>query len=59
MNKVEQRPAESAGVAGAVGLLICKIAGVEDPDTYFAVGVVIGFVPAAITWCVNTIRQRN
>ena len=46
------RPAETAGVAGAIALLIGHLLGVKDPATLTSLGVVVGFVPAAITWCV-------
>jgi hypothetical protein len=53
---VERRPAETGGVVGAVGLLVSKVAGIEDPDTLVAIGVLVGFVPAGITWLVETVR---
>lgn len=56
MNKVKQRPAETGGIAGAIGLLIAKAAGVEDPDTIVAIGIVVGFIPAAITFCVEAFK---
>lgn len=54
---VAARPAESAGIAGAAGLLLARVLGVSDPDTIVAIGAVIGFVPAAVTWLVTTIRS--
>jgi hypothetical protein len=55
----ERRPAETGGVAGAVALLIVRAFGIDDPEVYFALGIVLGFVPAAITWVVNlTCRPR-
>lgn len=56
--KVEQRPAETGGIAGSIALLIGKAAGIEDPDTLVALGALVGFLPAAITWVVNTVRSR-
>lgn len=54
---VQRNPAESAGVAGAMGLLIARGLGVTDADTIVALGVVIGFVPAGVTWLVNLFRK--
>lgn len=56
---VANRPAESGGIAGAFALLICHLFGVDDPDVLVAIGLVIGFIPAAITWLVVTIRQAR
>ncbi len=47
---VGRRPAESAGVAGSIALLVARIFGVKDPDTILAGAVVIGWLPAAVTW---------
>lgn len=46
------RPAETGGVAAAIALLIAHLLGVDDATTITALAVVIGFVPAAITWVV-------
>jgi hypothetical protein len=54
-----QRPAETAAIAASIALLICKAAGVNDPDTLTAMAVVIGFIPAAVTWIVVTLRKRS
>lgn len=61
MGQVTARPAESGGVAGALALLLAHLAGVNDPATIVALGVVIGFVPAAITWAVSlrALRTRS
>lgn len=54
---VKDRPAEvGAGAAGAVAFLIGRLLGVDDTPTLLALTVVVGVVPAAITWLVNTIR---
>lgn len=55
---VARRPAEVGGVAGAVALLVGKAAGIDDPDTLLAMGVVVGFIPAAITWAVSLVSGR-
>jgi len=53
------RPAETGGIAGGVAILIGHILGINDPGTLAAMAVVIGFVPAAITWIVTLIRGKN
>lgn len=53
---ISRRPAESAGVAGSVGLLIAYALGIDDATVVVAIGAVVGFVPAAITWLVNVTR---
>lgn len=47
------RPAETGGVAASLALLVCRLLGVDDADTIVALGIVIGFIPAAITWVVS------
>jgi hypothetical protein len=54
-----ERPAESGGVASAVALLIAYVSGVNDAGVIVSIGVVIGFVPAAITWAVETYRRAK
>lgn len=54
--KVVNRPAEVGGVSGSVVILIGKAAGIDDPDALAAMGIVVGFVPAGITWLVTLIR---
>jgi hypothetical protein len=56
MSKVQNRPAESAGLAGAVALLTARLAGVDDPDVIVALGVVFAALPAAVTWTVELFR---
>lgn len=51
------RPSETAGVAGALGLLIARLFGVQDPDTIVAIGVAVGFVPAAVTYLIEARRR--
>ncbi len=55
---VKQRPAEVSGAAGAVTLLIVRVLGVTDADTIVALGIVVGFVPAAVTWAVALFHRR-
>jgi hypothetical protein len=44
------RPAESAGIATALAL--------DNDDTITGLAIVIGFVPAAITWLVVLLRKK-
>jgi hypothetical protein len=53
-----RRPAEAAGVAGAFAVLLAHLLGVTDPDAIVALAVVVGFVPAAVTWLVTLLRSR-
>lgn len=53
------RPTEWAGVAGALAFLICRIAGVEDAAVLTALGIVLGFVPAAVTSIVEYVRSAR
>jgi hypothetical protein len=46
-------------VAAAATLLLVRLLGVDDPDTVVALAVVVGFVPAAITWLVETFRMPH
>jgi hypothetical protein len=43
-------------VVAAATLLLVRLLGVQDSDTIVALAVVVGFVPAAITWLVVTVR---
>lgn len=56
---MKRRPAESTGVAGALALLIARIAGIKDPDTIVALAVVVGFLPAMATWLKTTIEDKG
>jgi hypothetical protein len=53
----KKRPAETGGVVGALVFVIAGLFGVTDQDTLVAFGVIVGFVPAAITWTVATVRH--
>lgn len=55
---VKRRPAESGAVAGAVALLLGFWFGIDEPGVLVAFGVVIGAVPAGITWLVETIKPK-
>jgi hypothetical protein len=47
------RPAETTAGAGSIALAVAYIAGVRDPETIAAVGVLIGLVPGAVTFLVD------
>jgi hypothetical protein len=51
-----RRPAEVGGAASALALLLGRAFGIDDVDTVTALAVVIGILPAAITWTVSTVR---
>ena len=56
-NIVQRRPTEIiGGAAQALAFLIVYFLGIEDPGVYFALGIVLAFVPAAITWVVTLVR---
>lgn len=59
MNPVTNRPAETGGVAGALALLIAHLLGVNDTTTIISIAVILGFVPAGITWLVVLIRGKG
>lgn len=47
-----KRPAETGGVAAAVGGIIARIVGVTNPDTLAYIIAAVGFIPALITFVV-------
>ncbi len=56
---IHRRPAEVSGLVGAVTLLLVHLLGVDDPDVIVALGVIVGAVPAIVTWSVGLVRRRN
>ena len=50
------RPAETTAASAALALIIAYLLGVRDADLILAFSVVIGVVPAAVTWLVNLLR---
>ena len=56
---VQARPAETGGFASGVAVLICYIAGVDDPAILTALAVVVGALPGVITTIVVQIRARK
>jgi hypothetical protein len=59
MNPVTNRPAETGGVAGGVAILVGHILGINDAGTLAALALVLGFLPAGITWMVTLIRGKS
>lgn len=57
--KVARRPAESAGLAAAVAVLIVTAFGVDDPQVFGALVIVVGAVPTAVTFLVEQVRGRG
>lgn len=56
---VQERPAEVSTGAAALAVLIAYFAGLDDPEVLVALAVVIGLVPASVTWLVNTLRRNQ
>lgn len=55
---VKEHPAETAmPLATVVAALIAKALGVEDTDTILYIALALSFVPAVVTWIVNTTRK--
>lgn len=52
-----RRPAESLTGAGALTVLIVYGFGIDDPQVPVALTVVLGLLPAAVTWIVSTARS--
>jgi len=59
MNAVGNHPAETTGAAGALVALLVAILKIDDPQVYQALIVLVGFVPAAVTWLVLLVRGRK
>jgi hypothetical protein len=53
------RPAEWTAAAAAIALLIVSILGVDDPAVLTALGIVIGFIPTAVTSIVEYIKSTK
>lgn len=51
------RPAEIGGGLAAVAFLVAHLLGITDAQTLTALGTVVGFIPAVITWLVVTFRK--
>jgi hypothetical protein len=54
------RPAETTtGVAAALAVLLCAIFDVDDPTIYGALVIVVGFLPAVVTWVVVMVQSQR
>jgi hypothetical protein len=56
-NIIKTRPAESGGLAAAVVVLIAYFLGVDDPGVFAALVIVVGALPAVITWIVELVKK--
>lgn len=56
---VAARPAETGGLAAALAVLIAYFAGLDDPAVIAALVIVVGALPAVITWCVVKYREAK
>lgn len=55
-----QRPAETLSAAGAFAFLTLYLFDrVDDPTLLVAATIVVGHIPAAVTWFVNLARGRR
>lgn len=55
---VRRRPAETTSVAAAIAYLILYLLDrLDDPTLLVSLTVVIGFLPAAVTWLVGAVRK--
>lgn len=48
-----RRPAETTAAAGAIVLIVGRIAGIDDPDVLTAMAILIGAIPAVVSWFVD------
>ena len=56
---MKARPAETGGLAASVVALIVYALGVDDPALVAPLIIVVGSVPAAVTFLVELIRGRR
>jgi hypothetical protein len=55
---LQRRPTETASpVIIAAAALIARAVGTTDPDTLTYMIILLGFVPTAVTWLVDTWRH--
>jgi hypothetical protein len=53
----QSRPAEYTALAAAGAFLIARALGVDNDQTITAITIVIGALPAVVTWIVTTARK--
>lgn len=46
-------------MAGSVAILVAHLLGITDPSTIVAMGVIVGALPALVTWLVALRRHRR
>ena len=56
---MRRRPAETSTAAGALAVLVGYVLGIRDPEVLVALTVVLGTVPAAVTWLVELVGGRQ
>lgn len=56
---MKNRPAETGSVAASIVVLISYLFGLDNQSVLIALTVVIGFIPAAITWVVLLVRRDD
>jgi len=55
---VKKRPAEStAAVAGALAALLGPRVGLSSAEEVAALAIVLGAIPAVVTWAVDAVRK--
>jgi len=54
----QRRPAETTALAASIAVLICWLAGVDDPAILTALTVVVGAIPGVVTWIVDMRRSK-
>lgn len=58
-NPVQNRPAETVGVASALAYLTLYLLDrLDDPTLLVSLTVLIGCLPAAVTWVVSRARAK-
>jgi hypothetical protein len=55
----KQRPAESATTAGAISFLVARLLGLKDEASVTAFGTLVGFMPSAATWLIETAKSMG
>jgi hypothetical protein len=54
---VARRPAETTSLAAALALLLARLLGQHDANVIVAMTVVIGGIPAGVTWLIEACRR--
>lgn len=59
MARKKKRPAEKTTVAGYVALLAGYFLGIDDPKVVLALAGVLAAIPAAVTWYMVNVKDRD